>query len=349
MNRVLLLTMLLSKSKYALIIRNEAVLTAFLWLLFLVQFAFDKHDPSLTLVDLIFTCNYVLASIFINLFLVPRLFYKARYWEFLLLFLLVVIGAMLIEELVLEVWFYSDTRGDFFNPYYAIIDVGATLAIFVGFKFGYDAWKRQTMINQLEKEKSASQLDHLKNQISPHFLFNNLNNLYSKALEGDKETPALIHRLARIMRYMLYESDDNLVPLKKEIEHMSDYIALQQLQIEGRGVVDFRVSGVEDESLKIAPLLIIGFIENSFKHSFSELTSGIKIVIHLNVEKDQLFLHCSNPFSEGDEKVHDDLPKGIGLKNIQSRLALLYPDQHKLEIRKEEGYFIVDLQLTLQA
>ncbi len=340
--------MLSSHSRYALIFRNEAVLTTFLWLLFLVQFAFDKHDPSLTMVDLIFTLNYVIASVFINLFLVPRFFYKARYWTFLLLFLLVVVGSMLIEELVLEVWFYANTRGDFFNPYYAIIDVGATLAIFVGFKFGYDAWKRQTVINQLEKERSASQLDHLKNQISPHFLFNNLNNLYSKALEGDKETPTLIHRLARIMRYMLYESDGELVPLKNEIEHMSDYIALQQLQIEGRGKVDFRVDGTEIESLKIAPLLLIGFIENSFKHSFSELTNEIAIVIHLSVENNQLILHCSNPFSESDEQVNENLPKGIGLKNIRARLALIYPNQHQLDIRKEEGQFVVDLQLTLR-
>lgn len=340
--------MISSQSKYARVFRNEAVLTSFLWLLFLVQFAFDKHHPSLTLIDLLFTANYVLATIFINQFLVPGFFYKAKYWTFLFLFLLIVSGSMLIEELVLEVWFYPDTRGDFFNPYYAIINVGATLAIFVGFKFGYDAWKRQIVINQLEKEKSASQLDHLKNQISPHFLFNNLNNLYSKALEGDKETPTLIHRLARIMRYMLYESDDQLVPLIKEIEHMSDYIAMQRLQIEGRGTVDFRVEGIEKESLKIAPLLLIGFIENSFKHSFSELINEIEIKIHLSVNEEQLFLHCSNPYSEHEEKVNEDLPKGIGLKNIRKRLALLYSEKHRLDIRKEQGQFIVDLQLTLQ-
>jgi len=334
--------------RYSRLLQNEIVLTSFLWILFLIQFAFTEHHPYLTIADILFTTNYILASLITNQFLVPKFFYAARYWEFLFAFLITIFCSMLIEELVLEIWFYAGDRANIFNPIHGMIEIGAILAIFLGFKFGFDAWKKQIVINQLEKEKSASQLDHLRSQISPHFLFNNLNNLYSKALEQDAETPKLIHQLANIMRYMLYESDDYYVSLSKELTHLKDYISLQKVQLEERGIVDFYMVNDEKKNLRIAPLLLIGFVENCFKHGFSELSENLTITIHLKIEGNKLRLICSNPYSDNREKVNESLPKGIGLKNVKDRLSLLYEDQYALQINKSERVFTVELNLTLK-
>jgi len=331
-------------------LKNEAVLTFFLWVLFLIQYAFDRSNPSISGSDFLFTFNYVIGSMVINQLMIPKLFYKDRYWLFFGLFLLIIVSSMLIEELILEPMFYSGTKvGDYFNPYYGMIEIGAILSIFAGFKFGFDGWKRQLVINQLQEEKSASQLNHLKSQISPHFLFNNLNNLYSKALEQDPETPQLIHQLANLMRYMLYESNEDFVPLSKEIAHLEDYVALQRVQLEQRANIDFEVILRDEDNPMIAPLLLIGFVENSFKHSFSHISSEYQITIRLKVEGSTLYFYCTNPYVTADhEKVNEDLPKGIGLKNVKERLALLYQDRHTLEIKKTNSEFTVKLELTLQ-
>ena len=329
-------------------LKNEAVLTFFLWVLFLIQYVLDRSNPSISVSDFLFTLNYVIGSTVINQLMIPKLFYKDRYWLFFALFFLLIVCSMLIEELVLEPMYFSKTRGGYFNPIYGMIEIGAILSIFAGFKFGFDGWKRQLVINQLQKEKSASQLDHLKSQISPHFLFNNLNNLYSKALEQDPETPQLIHRLANLMRYMLYESNEDFVPLSKEIAHLEDYVALQKVQLEERGKIDFMVTLKNEENPKIAPLLLIGFVENCFKHSFSQLTSEYEIRIHLKVEGRTLHFYCANPYSMDKEKVDEGLPKGIGLKNVKGRLALLYKDRHTLEIQKTMSEFAVTLTLELE-
>lgn len=329
---------------------REAAIMVFFWGLYLLERAFAKRIPSLSIDELAFTLNYILASCFVNYVLIPRLFYKGKYLYFVTAVLLTVIVAMLLEELALETLFYpTSVRARIFNPVYAAIYIGIILLIFAGLKFGFDAWKNQRLINKLEREKSTSQMEHLKAQISPHFFFNNMNNLYSKALERSDETPQLILQLANIMRYMLYESQGDFVSLAKELEHVLDYVAMQKVQLEDRGEIDFVITGDSYQGLQIAPFLLIGFIENCFKHSFSDLSEKILIQIHIAIKGSMLYLTCVNP-SDGDrERVNESLPKGIGLKNVKSRLSLIYPDRHTLEIENINRLFIVKLSLDLSS
>lgn len=321
---------------------------AVFWLLYLVQVIFDKHEPGLEWPELIFTISYLAFSLFINHFLVPRLFYSGRYKLFLGSLLATIGLAMLTEELILEQLFFPDTIvSELFNPIPAYIYIGSNLIVFMALKLGYDAWQRQVIINQLQKENSDSQLRHLQSQIGPHFLFNNLNNLYSKSLEGAKETPDLIHRMANLMRYMLYESGDKFVSLDKEINHISDYVELQKVQLEERGIVKLAIKNTQSEQLKIAPLLLISFIENCFKHSFSQVDDLLLIEIRIEVSGSKLQFECTNPYSYDDDKVNNDLPHGIGLKNVKSRLTILYPDKHQLLIKDDGGLFRVILTLDL--
>lgn len=336
---------------------KEVVVHFLLWLLYFIVIAYQKNrisirfgGPShLQLVDFVFALNYFLVIIIINYRLLTRYFYRKRYAIFLMLSLLLMLGAVLIEEFVMErVFFPGSNRAKNFSGFLpTVLEIGPTIIFFVGFKLAWDNLKKQTALEQVEKEKTESQLQFLKSQLNPHFLFNNLNNLYSYAQENSPKTPEIILQLSAIMRYMLYESKENLVPLEKELKYLEDFIRLQELQMEDRGQVEYTTKG--DVHLKrIAPLILIAFVENSFKHSLSSLAEDIWINVKAEVKGEELWFECANTFAQTANSSEEYLSKGIGLQNVQKRLELQYPGKHQLDIRIEDNTYLVNLKLDLQ-
>lgn len=334
---------------------NEFIIHIFLWILYFVMIAYQKDllsqrtgKPfSLQLQDFVFTLNYFFVILIINYYLLPQYFYKKKYLLFGLLSVLLLCTSIFIEEFIMEGIFYSDTRGSRFSGFFpALMDIGPTIVFFVGFKQTWDNIKKQADLEQLQKEKVESQLQFLKTQLNPHFLFNNLNNLYAYTLEQSPKTPEIILQLSAIMRYVIYESKENFVPLQKELKYLKDFIYLQELQMEGRGEVIFNIKG-ETQNKLIAPLIMIAFVENSFKHSLSSQAENIWIHIKAEVRDNQLFFDCQNSFEEMANNSNDYLAKGIGLENVKKRLQLLYPRQHQLNIVQEKGLYKVALRITL--
>ncbi|BDW92610.1 hypothetical protein MACH07_14420 [Flagellimonas marinaquae] len=260
---------------------------------------------------------------------------------------LVVVSVILIEELVLEPIMFPDTeRGrNFPGIYISLLSVLPVICILSGFKFGWDALQKQAQIDELKNAIEESELQFLRNQINPHFLFNNLNNLYSYALQESPKTPEIILEMSGVLRYMLYESKEQMVPLKKELEQLGNFIKLYKLQIEDRGEVLFDVDKIEGE-YRIAPLILIVFIENAFKHSQSGQSSDIKINISVKVNNTTLEFVCNNNYVSGFSL--DSVAKGIGLKNVRKRLELLYPKKHILQIEETENDYKVYLKLELE-
>src|SRR5690606_4936426 len=156
---------------------------------------------------------------------------------------------------------------------------------------------------------------YLKSQINPHFLFNNMNNLYAYAVEQSPQTPEIILELSSVLRYMLYECTASYVPLKKEIEHLENYINLSKLQIEGRGHVNVDI-GTIPSVYCIAPLIISVFVENAFKHSASSQTSNISIEVKVDIDAHGILqFNCNNTYLAQSNT--QNLDAGIGLKNVK--------------------------------
>jgi LytS/YehU family sensor histidine kinase len=151
--------------------------------------------------------------------------------------------------------------------------------------------------------------------------------------------------MSGVLRYMLYESKEQFVPLKKEIEQLGNFIRLYKLQIENRGHVNFETVNIKP-GYKIAPLILIVFIENAFKHSQSGQSSNIEIDISVKMTDSVLEFHCKNNFEAVPSL--DTIAKGIGLQNVQKRLQLLYPHKHQLDISEENKSYIVYLRLELE-
>ncbi|UJH91662.1 histidine kinase [Antarcticibacterium sp. 1MA-6-2] len=196
---------------------------------------------------------------------------------------------------------------------------------------------------QLEKQAVEAELYYLKSQINPHFLFNTLNNIHTLVYKQAPAAPEAVMRLSSLMRYMIYESNSTTVPLSTEMKYLSDYMALQQLRYKNSPIVNFEVEG-DIENCHIAPLLFIHLLENAYKHSPARLESGA-INLTISVKENTLTFKVENP---REKKIANGLeePGGIGLPNVQKRLQLLYPDQHRLDIKKTEDVFTVEMNIT---
>lgn len=316
-----------------------------------VFFSFDRKIEGIDYLQLYFFLNYVVAALFINYFLLPRFFYKNKYWEFAISVALLLGLVIFLEEVVLEQIFYPNTRGKKFSKmFYNLLSTAPTITILVGFKFAWDALIKQREVSQLKEYVKESELQFLKSQINPHFLFNNMNNLYSYAVEGSPKTPELILEFSSVLRYMLYDCRAKFVPLIKEMDQLENYVNLSKLQIEGRGNAILIITGVKP-GFQIAPLILNVFIENAFKHSVSSMTNDIEIEINVAVDvSGVLSFCCKNSFLETSNT--ESLDKGIGLDNVRKRLELMYPNAYNLEIivenLKYEVYLKMDLNKALE-
>ncbi|WP_411896160.1 sensor histidine kinase [Winogradskyella sp. A2] len=311
-----------------------------------IFFAFDRRLPGIEAHQILFYLNFAIAALIINYILLPKFLYKNRYWHFALYSLLLIAIVILTEEAVLEQIYYPETRGRrFLGIFYNLMSTLPTITILVGFKFAWDALIKQREVHELKNYAKESELQYLKSQINPHFLFNNINNLYAYAVEQSPKTPDLILELSSVLRYMLYDCRARFVALNKEIEHLKNYINLSTLQIEGRGKVNNTIGNIP-ENYNIAPLVLSVFIENAFKHSASSQTENISINIDINVSDNGILnFRCTNSYQS--ETNVNKLDQGIGLQNVKKRLDLMYPKSHELKISDDNENFKVQLALDL--
>lgn len=198
---------------------------------------------------------------------------------------------------------------------------------------------------KIEFEKLNAELEILKLQISPHFLFNTLNNIRSLVRKKSDKTEEVVIKLSSILRYMLYQSKADKVPLKKEIEHLSDYIELQKLRMSHPENVKFDVEG-EVENIMIEPLLFIPFVENAFKYGLhasidAELCFSIKIIGQI------LYFESYNQHFETE--FDEEESSGIGLENVRKRLLLHYPNRHEMSIKEQQNNYSVRIKIELAA
>lgn len=299
-------------------------------------------------VDFVFLLYHATLFLIVNYVLIPQLFNKNKVVLFFIaLFSLLVIYGI-VEETVVERILDPEGRGvdelKWQSIYWFIQEIIVPLLAFMSIKFVFDSFERQQKIEQIERDSLTNELKFLKSQIQPHILFNSLNSLYDYTLSKSDKAPELVLQLSSVLRYVLYETSEVVVPISKELSFIEDYIALQQMQLEGRGEIECTIT--KDplmEVLTVAPFLLIPFIENSFKHSLKSKERGIKIKIA--IQENRIHLLVENNFEHIALPSEDLMAKGIGLKNVQKRLALLYPDKHELKIEKTDTFYKVQFWL----
>ncbi len=229
--------------------------------------------------------------------------------------------------------------GYFFRVYYYSI-------VFIIVKMFKDHATKKRRIEILEKEKAITELNYLKAQIHPHFLFNTLNNLYALTLDKSDHAPEVVAKLSEILDYMLYQCNEPKVLVNKEIELLNHYIDLEKLRYGDRLQLTFE-SNIDDSQAVIAPLILISIVENAFKHGVSSSIASAIVKISLEVKHNHLYFNVFNTKASTPQKDEMDYKKGIGVDNIKRQLELVYPKQYDWNITEESTSYQVNLKIVL--
>lgn len=285
-------------------------------------------------------------------FLVPGLLLKRRYALFFTALITATCAAALLRILVSRYVYFALFipeilyPSQWFSTEIFLINVFWIVSpaiVFAMFKY-YKNWlNTQALANEAERKQLASELQVLKAQLNPHFLFNTFNNLYVLALQKSDKTPEVISKISDLFHYVLYECNSVEVPVSKEIKLISDYIQLEELRYSDRLSIRIKKE-IDNPEFQIPPMMLYTFVENCFKHGCSNDPDSPWIKLHIKVSGNRFEFQASNSIPRmmysGKEK-----DGGVGLANIKRRLELLYPRSHRLEIRKEDHEFIVSLEI----
>lgn len=295
-------------------------------------------------------------------FFVPKFILKRKYKQFILYFSLFLFGLYWFNYFVLTPIYHLPGVilglpfnqvplplfiRKFYSFYSNINFTGAVPAcsLMLAIKYYKDWHKKQTEGEILIRENKQAELQLLKAQIHPHFLFNTLNNIYSFTITGSPEAAALVDKLSGMIDYITTEGEKSFVPVEKEIQLMYDYIGLEKVRYGDRLDMQVEING-DYKNKMIAPLLMIPFVENCFKHGTSQMRGRQWIKLIIDIKEDQLDFNLTN--SKPSQHVYSKSKNGIGLLNVKKRLALLYPDKHQLIISSNDGVYSVHLQIELQ-
>ncbi|MEL6535132.1 MAG: histidine kinase [Bacteroidota bacterium] len=304
-----------------------------------------------------FPIHIVLA--YFNLYyLIPKLLFPKRKYGWYLAALLGITLALSLLRVVLtyvlvtnEVWPESGREENLF-------DFNYILAVFIGelyvvgvtgsIKLTIDWVRNRERTSQLEKMNLETELAYLKSQVQPHFFFNTLNNLYSLTLVKSDKAPETVMKLSELMSYVIYQGQESEIHLSAVVNHIHNYLDLEKLRYGDKLEIDFSIEG-ELGGVRVAPLLLIPFVENAIKHGGKDEQGKIPLKLSLCVKEHQLRFQTQNfkaPAVNG-HTMEADRKGGIGLANARRRLKLLYADRYSLDIQDEAPYFTVDLTVPL--
>jgi hypothetical protein len=328
------------------------------WLVYFVVFSmFGAADldniPEGVRTTLIFLPIILFYAYVILYWFVPRFVVKGRYLSFFGVYCLWAAAGLLLNFLYRYYVVLPFRSGrpapppevnTAFRQIFAINSfvVMNSVAMFGVFIRMFKYWHReQEQKMAIEQEKIRAELELLRTQLHPHFLFNTLNNLYSLVLEKSEKAPEMLMRLSGMLSYVLYECKAPQVSLAKEIRILKDYIALEQERYGSRLDISMSFPG-DTGGMMVTPMLFQPFVENAFKHGTAEQLGSVWMSIELSVEKEQLFFRVIN---SADTQDHGPAAGGIGINNVRRRLELLYPGRHSLELDKEDEVYIVSMNL----
>lgn len=293
-----------------------------------------------------------LVGVYANYFLLlPRFLQKRELSRYLLQTLIFIVIAAFLHRAFMyyylnDILFPNWNPGSFPQPYKLVqsaMIITSPMIFLIGIEVLLRWLDSERRAEQLAGEKVKAELSYLRSQINPHFFFNTLNNLYGLALKKSDKTPEVVMKLSELMSYVLYDADKETVPLTKELDQVERYIALEQIRYENRFDVQFGTEG-EVDHFPIPPLILLPFVENSFKHGVNKSTKDgwVDILVSVNDQAFEFTIRNSIPKNNSEAKETG----GLGISNVKKRLELLYGDKQQLECTEMENEYIV--KLTIQ-
>jgi sensor histidine kinase YesM len=313
----------------------------------------ERHTFKEYMINWVLFGLFNVAIFYINyIVLIPELIKKRKqYWWYVICFILLLFASAALKAVV-AVLNPEETLKYVYDDKVKYQELSSYIInrVFLGgffmvssciIRFTVDWFSNERIQRNLESEKKDMELQFLKSQLNPHFLFNSLNNIYSLAYQKSDKTADAVLKLSEIMRYMIYESNDSWVSLDKEVQYLQSYVELQKLRFKDGASVEISINGVIDAQ-KIVPLILISFVENAFKHG---VANDADDPIKINIIANQKILHFS--VTNKKNTTNKDAIGGVGLNNVERRLQLLYPERYKLNIVNTPTHYTTELMLDL--
>ncbi len=333
--------------KYALVHTAYWVLITGFFLYEKRYLLFKANLPSFVLC-VVGRISLLVVVAYLNLhYFLPRYLLQGRYLRYFSVIMASILGYLIIQGFY-DYLLYgfviapTQTRDWVSVSSYNFFSTLWYLGLMVALKLSIDWYEQKRLLQQITVEKLQAELNFLRTQVNPHFLFNVLNSLYALTLKKSDLAPEVVLKLSDMMEYMLYDSDETCVPLAKEISYLQNYIELEKIRDSGQSAISFAVEG-HVNGQQIAPLLLLPLVENAFKHGVGRLETDAWLRGIINVDKTSVAFTVENNCGAGQP-----LSKGgIGLINLRRRLELLYPDRHSLQIENGKTSFKATLTISL--
>lgn len=314
-------------------------------------------DEQIRKIDLVYTLLFHISIWFgvsVNSFvLIPRFLANRKTLIYIILFLMLLEVSIRLNQFTFN-WLSDILFPDyFFISYYERIDLFYFMIAYLGItsliQFSR-SWFRESdakrRLAQIEQEKTRHELQALRSQVQPHFLFNSLNTIYGFIRRQSPKAEDAVLKLSELLRYTIRQSEREEVPIEEEIGYLSDYTGLQKMRLNHPELVEFTTSG-DVEGVKIIPLLLIVFVENGFK--YADLESGDPLVISLSVQDGVIRFSMKNRMAGQDPSAEPEgRGNGTGIQNARKRLNLHYPDQYRLDIRADKDLRTYNLELIIE-
>ena len=323
------------------------------WILVTVVFLWDRKYLIQKLgLPNFFLCSIIRVGLLIGLAwlnihrLIPEYLTKQKYGKYFLLTLVLVLACLVLQGIFdyLMFGFLIGLRGNsslYVSVAYNFSHTFFYLVLMVALKFSIDWYEQRKLLQDMRVEKLQAEVNYLRSQVNPHFLFNALNNLYALTLQKSDQAPDVVLKLSAMMEYMLYESDEARVPLEKEIGYLENYLELEKLRHGDQADIKMQVTGTVD-SCSVPPFLLLPLVENAFKHGISKAIHNAFLHIRIRVGPGIEVEVVNNKMSAKQESAAG----GIGLVNLRNRLELLYPGEYELQTNERPDEYRVFLKIN---
>lgn len=324
------------------------------WVLVTIIFLYDRtYLITKAGLPYFLICSVVRITLLIALawanihWLIPFYLLQKKYGTYFLLVFLLIIVYLLIQSLY-DTYLYGFVLGPSRNSrlapslIYNFTHTSLYLLLTVALKFSIDWYEQKKLLQEAQVEKLQAEVNYLRSQVNPHFLFNALNNLYALTIKKSDNAPNIVLKLSELMEYMLYESDEAFVPLEKEIKYLSNYLELEKIRQGNEADIRLTVEGNAD-NCRIPPFLLLPLVENAFKHGISRVVQDayLHICIRLGDGMEVMVVNSKSHYRQQGKE------GGIGLLNLKKRLELIYPGKHQLRIDDQPDKYQVLLKVEL--
>ena len=337
---------------------SRIALHIFFWvtvfLVFIIFYGQKKATYFTVFYQLIITMPvYISTTYFTIYFIIPRYLSRRQYLKSIIYFIYTSLAAIFLEliiiiyGMIIVVWnkgaFWERIRPSYVDAYSLIAGIHFVIILASAIKVLKLWYESQNRYKELERKKIEAELQFLKAQMHPHFLFNTLNNLYALTLKKSDQAPDVVLKISSILDYILYQCNGERVDLEKEIKLVKDYIELEKLRCGDRCDVNFSINGSVD-SMQIMPLIFLPFVENAFKHGVAKNSEKSWIKIELNIAHRNIEFQISNSYKSEP----DTTGSGIGLNNVKARLNAVYGNNYVLKIDNSDNIYSVDLTIKFE-